>query len=395
MFRSLPPPLFLLALTLPLATAVAQEPAPVPGTRAAAPSGFIAVCKKVLPSVVTVRTFVRVDAAAADAAAAGGKQPAGSQPVAGWVVDTSAERDYPGFRPHRSASGFFVSDDGDVLTTLGAIRAAGDRDADVVEIETIDGQRVLAEVVGVEPTLQLAVLRCAVFPSWTKPAMRPVTFGDSEALDVGSTVLAIADPAGPERFVAAGLLAAKPSRDCYQELMSSTYMQATIAVPPGAFGGPLVDERGDVVGILSPLGTGAAPDTGCAWALPSKIVAGLHTAIRAAGTTKSPWLGFSVMSRAEIATARGFQAFQAMKKPAHGILLENVFAPSPAAAAGLQPGDFLTHFAGVEIHQPVEFQKQLYLAGVGREIEVVVFRDGTTFAKKLVIEARPPEATPR
>ncbi len=393
MFR----PLLPLALAMALASppAVAQEPAPDPGARAAASGGFVAVCKKVLPSVVTVRTFVRAEPVATDAAASGPEQPANSSPAPGWVVDTSAERDYPGFRPYDSASGFFVSDDGEVLTTLGAIRVADDRSVDVVEIETMDGQRVLAEIVGVEPTLQLAVLRCAVFASWTKPAMRPVTFGDSEAIEVGSTVLAIADPAGPERFVAAGLLAAKPSRDCYQELMSSTYMQATIAVPPGALGGPLVNDAGDVVGILSPLGTGMAPTPGCAWALPSKIVSGLHVAIRAAGTTKSPWLGFSVMSRAEIATARGFQAFQAMKKPAHGILLENVFSPSPAAAAGLQPGDFLTHFAGVEIHQPVDFQKQLYLAGVGREIEVVVFRDGTTFPKKLVIEARPPEAKPR
>ena len=194
-----------------------------------------------------------------------------------------------------------------------------------------------------------------------------------------------------------GLLSAKPSRDCYQELMSATFMQATMFVPPGAIGGPVVDLDGNVLGILTTLDAGASAVLvpGTAWALPSKITAGLYDAIRTAGTTKSPWLGFSVMSRAEIATARGFAAFQAMKKPPHGILLENVFAPSPAATAGLKPGDFLTHFAGVEIHAPVDFQRQLYLAGVGREVELVMFRDGETFRSTLPIEARPPEAKPR
>jgi S1-C subfamily serine protease len=76
-------------------------------------------------------------------------------------------------------------------------------------------------------------------------------------------------------------------------------------------------------------------------------------------------------------------------------LLENVFQPSPASAAGLQVDDFLTHFAGVEIHAPVDFQRQLYLAGVGRAVELRFFRAGQTFERTVTIEKRPAAAQPR
>jgi S1-C subfamily serine protease len=347
-----------------------------------------------------VRTFRRAEGAPAAAAAGtadgeAGKPAAG--PQSGWIAAPSAERDYPGFVPHGHGSGFFVAE-GEVLTVLQPLRLDGDRLADLIEIETMDGHRVLCEVVGIEPTLQLAVLRAAVFPSWAKPSMQPLAFGDSEALELGSLVLGCADPLGPERFLATGLLVAKPSRDCYQELMTATYMQATMLVPKGAFGGPLLDLHGKVVGILSQLeldGVGDVASLGSAWALPSKILQGLYESIRAAGTTQSPWLGFSVLSRAEIATTRGLQTYQKMQKPPHGILLENVFQPSPAATAGLRPDDFLTHLGGIEIHAPVDFQRQLYLAGVGRSVELQCYRAGETFRVQVTIEARPAAAKPR
>lgn len=349
----------------------------------------IAIAKAVNPSVVCVRTFVR-DEPVPD----GGAKPGPAKPAGGWVATTLPNTDYPGFRLHGTASGFFAGDGGELLTCLQPLRRDGERLVDLVEIETIEGRRILCDVVGVEPTLELAVLRASLFLDWQRPEMRPLPFGDSDALEVGSWLLGFGDPAGPERFLATGLLTAKPARDCYQELMSSSYMQATMAVPEGAFGGPLVDLDGHVVGILMRMEI-AGITTSSAWALPSKIVQGLYHAIREAGTTQSPWLGFSVMSRAEIATARGVQAFQAMPKPRHGILLENVFDPSPAHAAGLQPGDFLTHVAGVEIHAPVDFQRQLYLAGVGRKVALKLWRAGAELTVELAIAARPAEAKPR
>lgn len=387
-----------------LASAVpAQAPAsPTPAAPAAKAlqAEFQALAKAVFPSVVTVRSFVRVPAAngpttpvgakpdTATSAANGGTDPA---PANGWVVPPD-DREYPGFRLHRCGSGFLVAEGGEALTSLHALQRDDGSVADLVEIESGEGQRAIAEVLGIEPTLQLAVVRAAVWQSHTPPPLPVLAFGDSDATEVGQFLLGCGDPVGPERFFAFGLLVAKPSRDCYQELMSATYMQATMAVPDGALGGPLVDLDGRVVGILSKLeGSGS----GSAWALPSKLLVGLHASIRAAGTQRSPWLGWSVMSRTEIAAVRGLKAWKAMAKPPHGILIENVFTPSPAATAGVRPGDFLTHFAGVEIHAPVDFQRHLYLNGVGRTVAVTVWRDGASTTFELPIEARPAAAVPR
>lgn len=381
---------------LPQEPAPTAAPTPAPTTAFAVQRDLVTLAKATFPGVVTVRTFVR--GAPDQPTASGPSDPATPPPTSGWIAAPSAERDYPGFRPHRHGSGFFVSKDGEVLTGLQPLQVSGDQLADLVEIETMDGHRVLCDVVGIEPTLQLAVLRGAVFPSWAKPDFRPLEFGDSDATEIGSIVLGCGDPLGPERYLGFGLLVAKPSRDCYQELMSATYMQATLFVPPGAFGGPLVGLDGKVLGLLSKLeieGVGDLSLPGSAWALPSKILQGLYESIRTAGTTRSPWLGLSVMSRAEIATTRGLLAFQQMQKPPHGILIENVFTPSPAATIGLRPDDFLTHFGAIEIHAPVDFQRQLYLAGVGHTVELKFFRKGEVFTKRLQIEARPEAARPR
>jgi S1-C subfamily serine protease len=328
----------------PTAQSPTSPPAapPPPATAALAlQSDLIALAKNAWPAIVTVRTFVRQDAAAsgADAAAAPAAAPApeATAPV-GWVAAPTFEREYQGFRPHRSGSGFFVAKD-EVLTGLAPLLVTPERQADLVEVETADGQRVLCDVVGVEPTLQLAVLRLAVYPSHTPPENGVLAFGDSDALEIGSLLVGVGDPFGPERYMATGMLVAKPSRDCYQELMNATYMQATMFVHPGAFGGPVLGLDGTVMGLLHPLQVEGGTAVGSAWALPSKLLVGLHDAIRTAGTTQSPWLGFSVMSRIEVAKVRGLPAFQAMVKPPHGILLENVFQPSPASAAGLQGDD--------------------------------------------------------
>ena len=85
-----------------------------------------------------------------------------------------------------------------------------------------------------------------------------------------------------------------------------------------------------------------------------------------------------------------------MNKPkTGGILIESIFTPSPAAAAGVQPGDFLVKFDGKEITAPVEFQRALYLSGIGHEATLEFFRDGETVIKKIKIEQRPAEAKPR
>ncbi len=353
---------------------------------------LVDLARDVLPSVVTVRGFERIGRVA-------GAMPAAAAGASGWMVAKPGETDYPGFQCLGTASGFFAGEAGDVLTCLHPLQGKDGKLADLVEIEA-EGVRILSDIVGIEPTLDLAVLHPAVFSSWQRPAMKPIPFGDSDALACGSLLFGCGDPPGPRRILAMGLLVGKPSRDCYQDLMEATYLQASMVLSPLAYGGPLVDLDGRVVGILSRTSADAAADPlgsqlGSVSALPSKILNGLHDAIRTAGTRRSPWLGFAVTSQAELVASRGFAAVQAMDRPRQGIAIENVFQPSPAATAGIEPGDFLTRFDGVEIFAPVDFQRQLYLAGVGATVQLQFYRKGKTLTMALTVDGRPIEATPR
>lgn len=355
---------------------------------------FAQITKAVMPSVVTVRGYVKKSSAAAATRA--------PSPT-GWVALEARTVDYEGYQLVSAGSGFFASEDGDVLTALQPLRLLDGSLVDLVDIEAQDGARAIAEIVGVEPTLNLAVLHGVVFLNWFEIKGRTLKIGDSDAVEPGEWTLGYGDPAGPQKFVGTGVLAAKPARDCYQELLVSAYMQTSLRVPKQGYGGPLVNLRGELIGITIPLEVdpslgveGSGLQDECSYALPSKIFTGLYESIREARSFKSPWFGFAVMSRAEIAKAKGFEAFQKMNKPkTGGILIESIFTPSPAAAAGVQPGDFLVKFDGKEITAPVEFQRALYLSGIGHEATLEFFRDGETVIKKIKIEQRPEEAKPR
>jgi serine protease Do len=258
---------------------------------------------------------------------------------------------------------------------------------------------VIAEMVGAEPSVNLAILHPMVFLAGQSRDAVFLEFGDSEALQTGHWALGFGNPDGPEKFFAPGVFVARPTRDCYQALLSAFYMQLAMVAHPQAYGGPVINLAGKVVGVLGPRtalpGGGSEPKTGIEMAMPSKIVVGLYESIRQSRSFASPWFGFSVMGRAEVATARGVEAFDAMVKPRTGIMIEDVFRPSPAAAAGIEPGDFLVRFDATYIFTPVDFQKCLYLAGVGKKVTLELFRDGETLRKELTIERRPKEATPR
>ncbi len=355
---------------------------------------FAQITKSVMPSVVTVRGYVKKS----------GDQGASRAPAPkGWVALEARTVDYEGYQLVSAGSGFFASEDGDVLTALQPLKLPDGSLVDLVDIEAQDGARAIAEIVGVEPTLNLAVLHGVVFLNWFEIKGRTLKIGDSDVVEPGEWTLGFGDPAGPQKFVGTGVLAAKPARDCYQELLISAYMQTSLRVPQQGYGGPLVNLRGELIGITIPLEVdpsmgveGSSLQDECSYALPSKIFTGLYESIRETRSFKSPWFGFAVMSRAEIAKAKGFEAFQKMNKPkTGGILIESIFSPSPAEAAGVKPGDFLVRFDGKEITAPVEFQRALYLAGIGHKAKLEFFRDGEMLSKELVIEQRPAAAKPR
>ena len=391
-------PLFLSSLLVAQIAAPASGVSPQSGTGSHTVAGlvqqsFAAIARATRPAVVTVRAYVRTEASPAPA-----KNGENGPQTGGWVEKEAA--DYPGFHMVGGGSGFLVDAGGDILTCQHLLQRPDGSLADLFDVELHDGSRVVCEVVGVEPTVNLAILHTMVFPNGHSRELCALRFGDSDLMECGQWVFGVGDPVGPEKFFAVGTFIAMPTRDCYQDYLSAFHLQTAMVAHPGAHGGPLVNLAGEVVGMLAPSkpkpgGIGVERSLGVEFAEPSKVLAGLYESIRQVRSFQSPWFGFSVMSRPELATERGLEAYQAMDKPRSGILIENVFRGSPADLAGVQPGDWLVGFDAARIFVPVDFQKNLYLAGIGKTVQLEFYRKGETLKVPLTVQKRPSEATPR
>ena len=375
----------------PAAVPVSDETPAIEGLAVALEleKAYRGVADHVAPSIVSISAYTRKPEA---------EEEASEVPTARWRVELQQE--YKGFELCGSGSGMILSEDGYILTNRHYLLKSDGSVADLVDVETVDNRHTISRVVGMEPTLNLAILKLQVYSETNKPQFRPLKFGNSAQLLPGHIVIAVADPFGPEKFFGAGLLASTPNRECYQEQLTSTFLQAAMRVHPGAYGGILVNLRGEFMGMLTPRNPKfglEAPDQHLAieFALPSNIIAGLYKTILRNETFVSPWLGYAVMSMPELQKELGTEAFLALDRPRVGIYIENVFEPSPAHAAGLQRGDFLVKFDGHYIGSPLDFQKYLYMAGIGNTVEVEIYRAGETFTHELKIEERPENATTR
>jgi S1-C subfamily serine protease len=373
---------------LPAAQAAAAAPAtaaPAGDALAALEDSSLALARRLRPCVVTVAAYVRLPE---------GQEAAGD----GWRLRPSSE--FPGFALVGSGSGVVVSSAGDIVTNRHLLLGPDGEPVDLVDVETADLRHTLAEVMGLEPTLNLGVVQLRVFDPQDPPRFEPIAFGDSSRTEVGQIAFALADPFGPEFFLSQGLIASTPGRDCYQEQLSAAYLQASLPMTEGAFGGALLDRQGRWIGLLSHLPTSgetgrAFAGRGLAYALPANIVQALYGTIQKSQSFRSPWLGWAVMSSAELFRERSAEAMAKLSLPRVGIYIENVFAGSPADQAGIQPGDFLVRLGDAYLAEPLDFQKALYLAGIGREVECEFFRAGEVFKRTLRIEERPAEAITR
>jgi S1-C subfamily serine protease len=335
------------------------------------------VAERVLPSVVGISLFRRQTEGSAKHAAEHGP---------GWQQDGLDDL-YPGYERTRSRSGVLASDDGYVLTCGHLFEPSDAPPADViVDVESNGGQHFRAWIVGIEPTVDLAVLKVEA-----PIGLPPATLGDSDAVRTGRFAIAVGDPPGPDLTFALGTIAAKAKEECYQDDRTSTLLQWSSHVVAESLGGPLVDLDGNVIGITVPahdiLHAGQAD--GPTYALPIKLVRTLFEALKVKQSTKSPWLGFAVRPL-EWERRRATHAPQF-----GGIEIVNVFDPSPASRLGIRVGDLLMEMDGNRINAVHDFQYWLYVIGIDKPVTLKLFRDGGTIELRATIERRPAEAVPR
>jgi len=270
-----------------------------------------------------------------------------------------------------SGSGFIITPDGFILTNSHVVHGA-----DKVEVTLADGRRPDASVVGTDPDTDLAVLRIYA------PNLKPVRLADSNQLRVGQLAIAIGNPYGFQYTVTAGVVSAlgRSFRSNSGRLMDSI-IQTDAALNPGNSGGPLVNSRGEVIGVNTAV---ILPAQGLCFAIAintAKYIAGW---LIKDGVIHRAFLG--VGGQTTKIHRRVVRHFNLPVETA--MLVVGVEPGSPAKRAGLQEGDLIVEFAGQPIASVDDLHKQLTGAQVGVRSPLTVIRH----TEKLQLEVVPEES---
>ena len=271
----------------------------------------------------------------------GGRMPHGATPVQG------------------QGSGFIVSGDGTILTNAHVVE-----DADEVTVKLNDKREFKAKVLGADKTSDVAVLK---IEAQNLPTVR---VGTSAQTQVGEWVLAIGSPFGFESSASAGIVSAKS-----RSLPDGSYVpfiQTDVAVNPGNSGGPLFNMNGEVIGINSQIYSRSGGYQGLSFAIPIEVAMNIERQIVATGKVQRGKLGISIQDVNQ-ALADSF----GLAKPA-GALVSSVEKGSPAAKAGLQPGDVILGIDGRTLASAGDLPAAVALKKPGEAARLQVWRQGST-----------------
>ena len=279
---------------------------------------------------------------------------------------TCASRDVP----RGLGSGFILSPDGYVMTNAHVVRGADD-----IIVTTSDRREFKAKLIGADTRTDVALIK---IEATGLPAVR---MGDPNKLRVGEWVIAIGSPFGLENTVTAGIVSAK-SRDTGDFL---PFIQTDVAVNPGNSGGPLINMRGEVVGINSQIFTTSGAYNGISFAIPIDEANNVQQQLRASGRVIRGRIGVGIeaVSR-EVATAIG------LAKP-QGAVVTSVDKDGPAQKAGVEPGDVILRFDGRPIERASDLPRVVGNTKPGSAVNMTVFRKGSQRELPITVVELPAE----
>ncbi|HVI26445.1 MAG TPA: DegQ family serine endoprotease [Xanthomonadaceae bacterium] len=258
-------------------------------------------------------------------------------------------------------SGFIISADGYVLTNHHVVDGA-----DKVTVKLSDRREFTAKVVGSDQQSDVALLK---IDAKGLPALR---IGDSDALRPGQWVVAIGSPFGFDHSVTAGIVSAVGRANPYADQRYVPFIQTDVAINRGNSGGPLLDTRGQVVGINSQIFSNSGGYMGVSFAIPIDIAMNAVQQLKATGKVRRGQIGVRVQ-QIDAERARG------LKLPdTRGALVAAVEPGSPAEKAGLEPADVIRSFNGVAINEASDLPPLVGAQAPGSRATLGVFRDGKT-----------------
>jgi Do/DeqQ family serine protease len=338
-----------------------------PADTASLQQAFVKAVDRAVPAVVNIRTVTAFPRGRGPS-----PQRADRQRMQDYMNDMTDEN--AGLE-NSLGSGVIVAEDGLIVTNEHVIR-----DADEIIVRLWNRAEYPARVVGADARTDVALLRIQ------PPAKLPVAvLGDSGRIKVGEWAIAVGNPFGLESTVTVGVISATGRTDLGVE-STDDFIQTDASINPGNSGGPLLNTRGEVVGINTAM---VSAGQGIGFAIPINTVMAVEQELARTGSIRRGWLGIGIQALTpELAESFG-------AKGEKGILVNGVAPRSPAEKGGLRGGDIITSFRGKTISGLKEFQKQVASASPGSTVSMEIVRGGkrarveVTMAEMDAQEARP------
>jgi serine protease Do len=330
------------------------------------PVNFTQLAEQAKGGVVNIRTVKTVNGGGPVFRHFFGRDPQGRQ---------DPFRDFFGFGPqrefkHRSlGSGFIIDREGYIVTNNHVVE-----DADQIKVRLYDETEFDAQIVGRDPKTDIALIKIAA----DGVELKPLKLGDSDSLPVGSWVVAIGSPFGLEQTVTAGIVSAKG-----RIIGSGPYddfIQTDASINPGNSGGPLLNLKGEVVGINTAI---VASGQGIGFAIPVNMADGIIAQLKDTGEVSRGWLGVGIQDLTpELAEYYGIDEQK-------GVLVTQTYEGDPADKAGIKEGDIIVEVDGTPITSSRELSRTVAEAGVGSGMRITLLRDGRKKSVDVKLAKRP------
>lgn len=350
---------------------VGRQPSPALAKAWELSDAFRTVSRRVLPAVVSIQTRGRVVKTMSRGSADLDPFLRGllGDPRLGDLLEE--RRSQQEFRaPSGQGSGFITDPEGVVLTNAHVVA-----DADEVIVRLADGREYPAEKLGVDARADIAVLKISV-----DERLPFLPLGNDDDMDIGDWVLAFGSPFGLHRSVTQGIISAK-GRGLDGD--GKEFLQTDAAINPGNSGGPLVNLRGEVIGINTAISTRSGGYDGVSLAIPVNLVKWVAEQLESEGIVRRAYVGIQMQ---EINAAL---AEQLNLRIPEGVAVTDVVPASPADEAGFETGDVILEVNGRRIRNPLNMMGVVERLTVGQPYRILVQRDGREQELRIVAGERP------
>jgi serine protease Do len=280
------------------------------------------------------------------------------------------------YKEQSLGSGVIVSSDGYIITNYHVVEKA-----DEIKVTIFDKEDYTGKIVGSDPKTDIAVIKVSA-----KEDLPAVKWGDSDSLQVGEFVLAFGNSFGLSHTVTLGIVSALGRANVgiadYED-----FIQTDAAINPGNSGGPLVNVKGELIGINTAIFSKTGGYQGIGFAVPSNMAKSVMNQLIKGGKVTRGWLGVTIQDvTPDLAHEFGL-------KESTGALITDIFSGSPADKAGMKRGDIIIEVEGKEIKNVVSLRNMIAQSKVGSRINLKVMRDGKTIPFEIAIVEFPSDTS--